>query len=261
MEYGRLNKGTGGIRSKDPTDECYTSDWLVQDLLTPVLPHLRGLRVLSPCDSEESAYVKFLSKYAEEYGYEYRYSDSDMFINPDVEWCDIVITNPPFSKEVRFWEECLNPLQKDWILMCMLGSYSRLRAASHSFRTYEPSQAEFRTPKGNRRIGVTCFSSTDWLVENTHGSVYGENEWETISIMELKEPYRSYLFSIGVRTVEYSDRSYKVMKPMEKGKYYVIPSTDSGHLASNMEYVRSFNDTLDLTARGKGYLRIVVRLK
>ena len=89
----------------NPDDEFYTDIAEVRDMLEPNLNALKGKKILLPCDCPDSAFYKYLNQNAPE-GSEIRsryYMDEgdwDMtapMANPYYEWCDVVITNPPFS--------------------------------------------------------------------------------------------------------------------------------------------------------------------
>ena len=89
----------------NPDDEFYTDIAEVEDMLKPNLDALKGKKILLPCDCPDSAFYKYLNQNAPE-GSEIRsryYMDEgdwDMtapMANPYYDWCDVVITNPPFS--------------------------------------------------------------------------------------------------------------------------------------------------------------------
>ena len=89
----------------NPDDEFYTDIAEVRDMLEPNLDALKGKKILLPCDCPDSAFYKYLNQNAPE-GSEIRsryYMDegdwdmTDPMANPYYDWCDVVITNPPFS--------------------------------------------------------------------------------------------------------------------------------------------------------------------
>lgn len=86
-------------------DEFYTDIQEVEDMLAPNLDSLKGKKILLPCDCKESAFCQYLTQHAPEGSkiYARSYMDEggwDMtapMADEAYDWCDVVITNPPFS--------------------------------------------------------------------------------------------------------------------------------------------------------------------
>lgn len=89
----------------NPDDEFYTDIAEVEDMLKPNLNALKGKKILLPCDCPDSAFYKYLNQNAPEgsvirsryYMDEGNWDMTAPMANPYYDWCDVVITNPPFS--------------------------------------------------------------------------------------------------------------------------------------------------------------------
>lgn len=84
--------------TKNSGDEFYTTRKDVRNILEQYVPILRGRRILCPCDTSESEFVKY-------------FLDNDLDVTWDdrLDWSlfdfseyDFVVTNPPFSRVGEF---------------------------------------------------------------------------------------------------------------------------------------------------------------
>lgn len=109
MVYGAFNTCAFN-KNKEICDEWYTRAEDVKRILDKF--DLTGLKIYCPCDSDKSEWVKYLKNV----DCELRHSSDDYKNHSDdLEWCDIVITNPPFSKFAEFYKWCVN---KNIIIVC-----------------------------------------------------------------------------------------------------------------------------------------------
>ena len=86
---------------REKNDEFYTKNADIERELQHYLPYLKGKRVVCPCDTENSEFVKYFMANGERIGiltlgYSHLSSGVD-FRNVDYSNYDVVITNPPFS--------------------------------------------------------------------------------------------------------------------------------------------------------------------
>lgn len=98
-----MKKFSGGLRNKkykhEDSDEYYTPMETVENVFQKLGKHIEGKKIWFPCDTEESAFVK----YAKLHGLNFKASSNNFLDNKELlEWCDVVITNPPFSKLPTF---------------------------------------------------------------------------------------------------------------------------------------------------------------
>lgn len=103
-------------------DELYTP----AEAVAPLIKHLPGWakRVWCPCDTEDSKIVSELG-YA---GYDVQYTHIKNHVNffdewfstrHFTKWCDMIITNPPYSNKDDFIKRCID-LGKPWALLLPL---------------------------------------------------------------------------------------------------------------------------------------------
>lgn len=83
-------------------DEYYTRYENVEDIFNRYIPEgtFKDKIIYSPCDSEQSAFVQYITSRKEQLQYkEYIYTSDDYNTHLDLfNYADIIITNPPFSK-------------------------------------------------------------------------------------------------------------------------------------------------------------------
>ena len=102
-------------------DEYYTRYEHVKDLFDRYIPHdeLKDKVIYCPCDSDKSNFVIYLKEHKDNLGYkELIYTSDDYNTHLDLfENCDIVITNPPFSKLIREFIPILNKVKKKFFIL------------------------------------------------------------------------------------------------------------------------------------------------
>lgn len=83
-------------------DECYTPDYGV----TPILKYIpKGATVWCPFDTEESEFVKQISK-QNEIIHSHIFSGQDFFEYEPDHW-DVIVSNPPFTNKRKYFERAL----------------------------------------------------------------------------------------------------------------------------------------------------------
>ena len=167
-------------RVGNPSDEYYTTRASIEKEFEHWSDLFRGKRVVCPCDSQESEFVKFFLdnferlglRSLEHYGYNYKkncweygimYGPSSYWLqgsyndNPDdvndiqkgmIASCDIVVTNPPFSIIRKFYDavKC-----KQFFILVHLSFISYSCVKSDVRNLY----AGYATPKckGDKKLG------------------------------------------------------------------------------------------------------------
>ena len=105
--------------SNDPSfNEFYTLTEEAEKFLKPYKKYLEGKKVYCPCDSEDSAIVKYLKNNVDcEVFYQYEKDFNSEEIRTEMLKCDVIVTNPPFKmKELRPLVEFILENNLDFIL-------------------------------------------------------------------------------------------------------------------------------------------------
>lgn len=109
-------------------DEYYTRYEHVKDIFDRYIPQeeLKDKIIYCPCDSDKSNFVIYLKEHKEDLGYkELIYTHDDYNTHIDLfKYCDVIITNPPFSKLIREFIPILNKVSKKFFILGSLISLS-----------------------------------------------------------------------------------------------------------------------------------------
>ena len=106
------------LNGKKPDDEFYTRMEDVEEILKPF--NLKDKEIYLCCDSEKSNFVK----YCKSKNLNYVNTSNDYKENESIfKNCDIIITNPPFSKWAEFFRYILK-FNKKFIIFCSTFSLS-----------------------------------------------------------------------------------------------------------------------------------------
>lgn len=102
-------------------DEYYTRYEHVKNIFERYI-HIEELKdkiIYCPCDSDESNFVIYLKEHKDDIQYkELIYTSDDFNIHLDLfEKCDIIITNPPFSKLIKEFIPILNKVNKKFFIL------------------------------------------------------------------------------------------------------------------------------------------------
>lgn len=102
-------------------DEYYTKYEHVEEIFTDYIKkyELKDKIIYCPCDSEQSNFVIWLKEHKDEYQYkELIYTCDDYNTHLELfEYCDIIITNPPFSKLCKEFIPILNNVNKKFFIL------------------------------------------------------------------------------------------------------------------------------------------------
>jgi hypothetical protein len=135
-------------------DEYYTTKEHVELIFEYYIPkgYLKDKIVYSFCDSEESEFVKYIKAHKDELQYkEYIYTSDDYNTHYDVfEKCDVIITNPPFSKLNKEIIPILNKCKKKFFI---LGSWLGMH---NYYRLFEDKSVKYIRPKRNVLVAYIC---------------------------------------------------------------------------------------------------------
>lgn len=87
----------------DSFNELYTLPEEAKKFLDPYKKYLEGKKIYCPCDSEDSAIVKYLKNNVNcEVFYQWKKDFNSEEIRAEMLKCDVIVTNPPFRmKELR----------------------------------------------------------------------------------------------------------------------------------------------------------------
>ena len=102
-------------------DEYYTRYEHVKNIFERYIPieELKDKIIYCPCDSDESNFVIYLKEHKDYIQYkELIYTSDDFNTHLDLfEQCDIIITNPPFSKIIKEFIPILNKVNKKFFIL------------------------------------------------------------------------------------------------------------------------------------------------
>ena len=102
-------------------DEYYTRYEHVKNIFERYIPieELKDKIIYCPCDSDESNFVIYLKEHKDDIQYkELIYTSDDFNTHLDLfEKCDIIITNPPFSKIIKEFIPILNKVNKKFFIL------------------------------------------------------------------------------------------------------------------------------------------------
>ena len=147
------------VTSRGRGDEFYTRYCDVERMLTQYLEALKDMHVLCPCDSDESAYVRFMH----DHGIKVTWSTGD-YEQYDFGDYDIVITNPPFSCMAAFMRKLVREAHAWHIIMpeSSLGSNATCEAvnARDCYFHRDGAASRFMRPDGSElHVGCTMFTT------------------------------------------------------------------------------------------------------
>ena len=109
------------INCRRKYDEYYTRYEHVNDIFKRFIPieELKDKIIYCPCDSDKSNFVIYLKEHKDDIQYkELIYTSDDYNTHLDLfEKCDIIITNPPFSKIIKEFIPILNKVNKKFFIL------------------------------------------------------------------------------------------------------------------------------------------------
>ena len=135
------------------SDEYYTPIETVENIFQKLPVCVKEKKIWFPCDNDESAFIKFAQK--ERLIYK---NSSDNFRKRQdlLAWCDIVITNPPFTLMNAFCKFIKN---KQFAFIC---PYIRMHNIFNNLRSvrFFSIPRKFLRPNGiQEKVGVVCANS------------------------------------------------------------------------------------------------------
>ena len=231
-------------------DEYYTTKEHVEYIFKNYLNQisLKGKIIYSPCDSEKSEFVKYIKAHKDELQYkEYIYTSDDYNTHLDLfDYCDIVITNPPFSKIIKEFIPILNNCKKEFFI---LGSLINIWCYYDHFGDKENIKFE-------RPAKMFPFNCPDPNLSNTPLYIYMYN------IQCIKSPKNKLILGPdkGKEIYLYGIKNYDKLRwiPEDIDEEILVPSTV---LLEQNRYLFDIikNGIRDKTT-GK-YIRILVKKK
>ena len=114
------------LAQRNKNDEFYTTYNDVEKELRHYTHFLRGKRILCPCDTQASSFVKYFEDNRDVIKYQSldfsHVSDGTDFRNIDYSQYDVVITNPPFS----LFREFINSVMRNNVYFLVIGNKNAL---------------------------------------------------------------------------------------------------------------------------------------
>lgn len=156
----KVDKLNDAAKKKD--DEFYSAPLVVQAFFRMLDPDaLRGKKVWLPFDSERSEFTKWFENPENQakWGWkEFRNTSDDFFGHDDMlEWCDIVVSNPPFSIKTKIIDRLKNR-NRDF---CLITAYSTVCGLIERRKLFAAANAQTATGFGGKN-SVTEFKRPDW---------------------------------------------------------------------------------------------------
>ena len=140
-----------------PNDEWYTTRRNIQTTMElTITDQLKDKIIYLPADSDESEIYKYLVETKDKYQYKELIHTSDDFRTHEdlFEYCDIVLTNPPFSLTSELME-IIDKYDKDYFLYNHFTKYCSSKIYIKHFNEgklkfiYTPYVREFKRPNNN----------------------------------------------------------------------------------------------------------------
>ena len=143
-----LNKTGNNVQS----DECYTPTAAIQ----PILPYLDKSKIYYDCTSGISSSIV---DYLNDNGFICLSSGNKNFLTDDIPKCDVILTNPPYSKKDKFIQKCYE-LNKPFALLLPVSSLQGVKRGELFKKGLELLVLNKRidfTGKGSPHFGVAWF--------------------------------------------------------------------------------------------------------
>lgn len=165
---------------KNKNDEYYTYYEDVVKGLAPYKEYLKGKRVLCPCDTEQSNFVKYLNELGCSVVTYHKTNGEEWFKPLNY---DVCVTNPPFSKIKEFYNEYKD---KPLIFVCTFSQLcckdlfvdfieGRLNIGQSNYAMYFDAQGE------HKGVSLVMFVSNLPIVENNnHLQLSDESNFDVI---------------------------------------------------------------------------------
>ncbi len=148
------------------SDEYFTPIKTVENIFSKLPTHVKEKKIWFPCDGQESTFVK----YAQKERLIYKNSSDDFRKRQDLlAWCDIVITNPPFTLMHAFCKFIKNKQ------FAFIAPHIRMHTVFNNLpnvRFFSISRVFTRPDETQERVGVVCANS----FEITDNRTYSNNE-------------------------------------------------------------------------------------
>lgn len=147
------------LYSEGNNDECWTPAYGVQPILE-FIPE--GVKVWCPFDTEQSEFVKQISKKNQVFHTHISRGQDFLTYEPDFEW-DMIVSNPPFTNKRQYFERALS-FNKPFALI-MSNTWLNDSAPKQLFKDKElqllmfDKRMKFNSPDGRPNNKITFSSS------------------------------------------------------------------------------------------------------
>ena len=242
-------------------DEYYTRYEHVKNIFERYIPieELKDKIIYCPCDSDESNFVIYLKEHKDEIQYkDLIYTSDDFNTHLDLfEKCDIIITNPPFSKIIKEFIPILNKVNKKFFIlgsMISLCSYWLILNRNVKFvRVNENDYFDFIMPEDSNLPNYPLYIYISNMNINNY---YKEPKFDK----EEKNMVHVIRNSDGKKFKHYS-RINNI--PLDEYDEIIVPSTVL------LEHNRKYFDIIELANTTKytfedgkcRYIRLIVKRK
>lgn len=242
---------------REKNDEFYTKYADIEKELAHYLPYLKGKRIICPCDTENSEFVKYFNEKGKEIGilsfaWSHISTGTD-FRDVDYSNYDVVITNPPFS----LFREFIATLEENNMEYLVIGNKNAI--------TYKEI---FPLLQNNKMwIGVnnvTTFTKPDGTEQK-----FGNIGWFTNIPHRKRNEFIPLIKSYSPETY----LKYDNYNAIDVSKVADIPADYDGYMGVPITFLDKYNpeqfeiikfrkgdDERDLCVNGKcPYFRIIIK--
>ena len=147
-------------QTNEVRDECYTPEYAIKPLMDFIGKKIEG-KIIWDCAYGTGKLAKHFNKL----GFEVVGEDSLDFLDEDLD-CDVIITNPPYSKKDEFIERCFK-IGKPFALLLPLTALEGIKRG----KIFMENKIQLIIP--NRRINFmiesgkkSCWFTTAWFCGN-----------------------------------------------------------------------------------------------
>lgn len=249
-------------KQKNKYDEYYTQRNEIEEIFEKIIGYefLKDKIIYCPCDSEESEFVKYLNEKKDEIKYkEFIYTADDFNTHVDlIEYADLVITNPPFSKVRREYFPLMLKHAKYYFFFHSIGSMYIYK--DYNVKIYQRAKHyKFSTPY-TETYKVTALDINHIYVANFDCNILTNHTPLTKTYNEIyngKEPIYA--------TMESGQRYLQVDKlvdiPIDYTEPIFVPITILWEYYKRDYNIIPFNDKLTYSDGRNRYARILVQKK
>lgn len=249
-------------------DEYYTKYEHVVDIFDNYIDktELKDKIIYCPCDSDKSNFVVYLKEHKEYIGYkELIYTSDDYNTHLELfEKCDIVITNPPFSKLIKEFIPILNKVNKKFFILGSLISiwsyYNKFNDKENVKFYVHNNYFNFDMPENiNLPNNPRYIYISNMNVQYNHKklNLFKKTDTSDIKCIKYKDDITKEIKECNIRNY---DRLGNIPYS-EKGNIILVPSTVLFEHTRKYFDIISIIRSLEYSDNKSRYIRMLVKVK